>query len=70
MRDLRERDKDYYGMNGALRKRFREEKKREERTGVLFGDSDTKIRLKDLSEEDQVGLGYMVEEGCWSKVRE
>ena len=52
--EMNERYKDDYKMNSMLRKRFREETKQLEVKGMLFGDSDTKVRIKDLDDYDLV----------------
>lgn len=52
---IREKFKDDYKANALMRKKFREEKKEIEKTGVLFADSDEKVALKQLDANDLVG---------------
>jgi hypothetical protein len=51
---INEKFKDDYKANSLMRKLFRNEKKEIEKTGVLFADSEHKIKLKDLDYADIV----------------
>lgn len=69
LKELRERFKDDYAVNSLARKKFREEKKVLEKTGVLFGDSDSKVKLQELSEFDEVRTDDHLESGQDDQVR-
>ena len=55
---INEKFKEDYKANSLLRKIFRTEKKEIEKTGVLFGDSDDKVKLKELDDIDKVDSSY------------
>ncbi len=69
IKELRERFKDDYAVNSLARKKFREEKKVLEKTGILFGDSDSKVQLQSLSEFDEVRVDDCAESGQDDQVR-
>ena len=56
--ESKERMKDDYKMNAMLRKGFRKEKKEVEAQGIQFADSDSKIKLVGLSEDDKVSRAH------------
>ncbi len=51
---MNERFKDDYKLNSMLRKNFRSETKQLEKKGLLFGDSESKVALKELDDFDMV----------------
>ena len=57
---INEKFKDDYKANSLLRKKFREEKKAIDKQGVLFGDSEDKVKLRELNSFDKVVSCYIL----------
>lgn len=64
---INEKFKDDYKANSLLRKKFREEKKDIEKKGILFGDSDDKVKLRELDSYDMVEFCYILRVSLTSK---